>query len=110
VPLYKLARKGREVAREPRLVHIFRFAITAWEPPLVAFTVACAKGTYVRTLAHDLGQALGCGACLQSLRRTASGAFNVADAAPLDTLLACDRTALAARVIPYARAAHAPPG
>ncbi len=104
VPLYKLARKGQEVVREPRLVHIYRFVITAWAPPLVTFTVACTKGTYVRTLAHDLGQALGCGACLQSLRRTASGAFNVADAAPFDTLLAGTKDELASRVIPYAQA------
>ncbi|MBM4163008.1 MAG: tRNA pseudouridine(55) synthase TruB [Lentisphaerae bacterium] len=101
VPLYKLARKGQEVAREPRLVHIFRFAITAWVPPLVSFEVRCTKGTYVRTLAHDLGQALGCGACLHSLRRTASGSFDVAAAAPLDALLAGSKESLAARIIPY---------
>ena len=102
VPLYKLARKGQEVVREPRLVHIFRFAITAWAPPLITFEVRCTKGTYVRTLAHDLGQTLGCGACLQSLRRTASGSFDVAAAAPFDTLLAGTKDDLAARIIPYA--------
>jgi tRNA pseudouridine55 synthase len=103
VPLYKLARKGQEVAREPRLVHIFRFAITAWAPPLVAFEVRCTKGTYVRTLAHDLGQTLGCGACLQSLRRTASGSFDVAAAAPFDALLAGSKDDLAARIIPCSK-------
>lgn len=103
VPLYKLARKGQEVAREPRLTHIYRFDITDWAPPLAAITVVCTKGTYVRTLAHDLGQALGCGACLQSLRRTASGAFAVSDAVPLDTLLAGSKDDLAARVIPCTR-------
>ncbi len=106
VPLYKLARKGQEVVREPRLIHIYRFAIIGWAPPQVTFEVRSTKGTYVRTLAHDLGQALGCGACLESLRRTASGPFDVASAATLDTLLAGSKDDLAARVIPYSQAAR----
>jgi tRNA pseudouridine55 synthase len=100
VPLYKLARKGQTVAREPRLIHIYSFRLLSFTPPHAAFDVACGKGTYVRTLCHDIGQTLGCGACLHALRRTRSGKLDVADALPLDQLLALDREALAARVIP----------
>lgn len=105
VPLYKLARKGQEVERKPRFVHIYRFALTEWAPPLVSFEVLCTKGTYVRTLAHDVGQALGCGACLDALRRTRSGAFNVADAMPFEEILKLTPDQLAARVLPFARVA-----
>lgn len=104
VPLYKLARKGQEVVREPRLIHIYRYEITGWAPPLVTFVVSSTKGTYVRTLAHDLGQVLGCGACLQNLSRTVSGTFNLTDATPLSTLLQGTREDLASRVIPYTQA------
>ena len=104
VPLYKLARKGQEVERKPRFIHVYRFAITEWAPPLVTFDVDCTKGTYVRTLAHDIGQALDCGACLDALRRTRSGAFKVDDALPFDDILKLSPDQLAARVIPLARA------
>src|SRR5438874_12231317 len=75
VPLYKLARKGVEVERKSRLVHIYNFRFTGYRDPLGQFRVACTKGTYVRTLAHDLGQKLGCGAHLAALRRVTSGRF-----------------------------------
>jgi len=101
VPLYKLARKGQEVERKPRFIHIYRFVITEWAPPLVTFDVLCTKGTYVRTLAHDIGQALGCGACLDALRRTQSGGFNVRDAMPFDEVLRLSPEQLAARVLPF---------
>ena len=87
VPLYKLARKGIEVEREPRLVHIYNFRFTNYEPPLGQFKVACTKGTYVRSIAHELGQKLGCGAHLAALRRSVSGKFDVVDATPLDAVL-----------------------
>ena len=103
VPLYKLARKGQEVERKPRFVHVYRFALTEWAPPLVTFDVLCTKGTYVRTLAHDVGQTLGCGACLDALRRTQSGTFSVADATPFEEILKFTPDQLAARVLPYAR-------
>src|SRR5208282_4537119 len=77
VPLYKLARQGIEIVREPRLVHIYNFRFTGYEPPLGQFRVACTKGTYVRSIAHDLGQKLGCGAHLATLRRSVSGKFAV---------------------------------
>jgi tRNA pseudouridine55 synthase len=75
VPLYKLARKGQEVEREPRLVHVFEYELTRIAPPEIDFRVVCSKGFYVRTYAHDLGQKLGCGAHLSALRRTRSGHF-----------------------------------
>lgn len=100
VPLYKLARKGQTVERDPRLIHIYAFKLLAFTPPTVRFRVSCTKGTYVRTLAHDMGQALGCGAHLCDLRRTQSGAFSVADATPLDELLELPVGDVVARVVP----------
>jgi tRNA pseudouridine55 synthase len=100
VPLYKLARKGQEVEREPRLIHIYKFTLKNFEPPRAVFEVKCTKGTYVRTLAHDLGQRLGCGACLSQLRRTQSGNFDVSNAWKLDEILTWDRSELAAHLIP----------
>lgn len=101
VPLYKLARKGVEVPREPRLVHIYRFRFLAYTEPMAHFELACTKGTYVRTVAHEVGQKLGCGAHLAALRRTASGRFRVADALPLEQVLQLSPEQLAARVIPF---------
>lgn len=100
VPLYKLARKGVEVERKARLIHIYSFKFTRYEEPMGMFSVACTKGTYVRSLAHELGQKLGCGAHLATLRRTVSGKFDVANATPLDDLLRMPRTELVKRVIP----------
>jgi len=103
VPLYKLARKGQEVERKPRFVHVYRYEMLDWAPPQVSIAVDCSKGTYVRTLVHDVGQALGCGACLDSLRRTKSGSFNIQDALAFDDLLKLTPVELAARVIPIAQ-------
>ncbi len=83
VPLYKLARKGIEVEREPREVEIARLEILEIDLPSVTLEVDCSKGTYIRTLAHDLGQTLGCGAHLTALRRIRSGRFLEGDALPL---------------------------
>lgn len=105
VPLYKLARKGVEVEREPRLIHIYNFRFTSYEPPLGQFKIACTKGTYVRSLAHDLGQKLGCGAHLATLRRSASGKFDVADATPLDAVLQLTTAQLEKKVIPLLKLA-----
>jgi tRNA pseudouridine55 synthase len=101
VPLYKLARKGIEVEREPRLVHIYNFRFTDYRELLGAFKLACTKGTYVRSVAHDLGQKIGCGAHLAALRRSAAGKFDVADAKPLDDLLKLSVVELEQRVIPF---------
>ncbi len=101
VPLYKLARKGIEIVREPRLVHIYNFRFTSYESPLGHFKIACTKGTYVRSIAHDLGQKFGCGAHLATLRRSVSGKFDVADAMPLDAVLNLTTAELEKRVIPF---------
>ena len=105
VPLYKLARKGIEVEREPRLIHIYNFRFTEYTEPLGKFRVACTKGTYIRSLAHDLGQKLGCGAHLTTLRRSASGKFDVADALPLDAILKLTPAELEKRVMPFLKLA-----
>jgi len=105
VPLYKLARQGLEVEREPRLIHIYNFRFTEYAEPLGKFRVACTKGTYIRSLAHDLGQKLGCGAHLTALRRCASGKFEVADALPLKALLQLNDLQLEKKVIPYLKLA-----
>ena len=105
VPLYKLARKGIDVPREPRLVHIYNFRFNAYEEPCASFRVACTKGTYVRSLVHDLGQKLGCGAHLATLRRVVSGRFDVADAIEFEQLLKMSRAELEQRVIPILRLA-----
>jgi len=107
VPLYKLARKGLEVEREPRLIHIYNFRFTDYTEPFGKFKVACTKGTYVRVLAHDLGQKLGCGAHLTALRRSAAGKFDVADALTLDAVLQLSEAQLTQRVIPYLKLAVA---
>ena len=99
VALYKLARKGREVEREPKLVHIFQFDFTAYEPPVARFRVRCTKGTYVRSLAHDLGQQLGCGAHLRHLHRTRSGAFDVAESIRLEALCHLPDEELPGRIV-----------
>lgn len=87
-PLYKKARQGKIIERKPRPVEVMRFEITAVRLPEVDFAITCSKGTYIRTLAHDLGASLQNGAYLTALRRTAIGAFRVADAWELDELVA----------------------
>jgi len=77
VPLYKLARKGQEVVREPRFVRVYDYEITRFAPPEIDFRIVCSKGFYVRTYAHDIGQKLSCGAHLSALRRTRSGHFKL---------------------------------
>ena len=84
VPLYKLARQGKTVEREPRLVHVYRYSIDRIASPEIDFSVVCSKGFYVRTYVHDIGELLGCGAHLKSLRRTKSGRFEVVNAISLD--------------------------
>lgn len=105
VPLYKLARKGLEVEREPRLVHIYNFRFTNYSESRGEFRLACTKGTYVRSVAHELGQKIGCGAHLSALRRSVSGKFDVADAAPLDAILKMTTAELEKKVIPFLKLA-----
>ncbi len=86
VPLYKMARKGEEVEREPRFIRVASFELNSFTPPQLTFTLHCTKGTYVRTIAHDLGQKLGCGAPLSELRRTGSGKFTLGQCLPLEQI------------------------
>jgi tRNA pseudouridine55 synthase len=86
VPLYRLARRGEEVRREPREIEIYSLVIDRIDLPDVAFTVRCSRGVYVRTLASDLGDRLGCGAHLAELRRTASGPFELEQALTMEKL------------------------
>lgn len=88
-PLYSYARKGIEVEREPRAVTIHQLKLVRFEGIVAEFEVICSKGTYVRTLAHDIGQSLGVGACVTALRRTGSGPFGEDGLVALETLSAC---------------------
>jgi tRNA pseudouridine55 synthase len=85
-PLYRLARAGQTVEREPRTVRIERLDVLGWEPPLLSLEIACSKGTYIRSLAHDLGQAAGVGAHLAALARTAIGHLYLEEAVTLEAL------------------------
>jgi tRNA pseudouridine55 synthase len=105
VPLYKLARKGIEIPREPRLIHIYNFRFSDYQEPIGYFRLACTKGTYVRTIAHEIGGKLGCGAHLATLRRTSSGKFDVKDAAMLNDVLNLTPADLAKRVMPFLKLA-----
>jgi tRNA pseudouridine55 synthase len=88
--LYELARAGEEVERAARAVRIDLLQLSAWQPPQFTLDVTCSAGTYIRSLAYDLGERLGVGAHLAGLTRTASGAFRLEEAAALDALLAAD--------------------
>ena len=88
--LYELARKGQEVERRPRPVHIYALELLNETPPAGSsclLRVVCSKGTYVHTLCHDIGQVLGCGACMSALRRTQAAGFTLSDAVTLDQIL-----------------------
>lgn len=86
VPLYKLARKGQVIERDPRPVYVTSYEITRTALPEIDFTVNCSKGFYVRTYAHDIGEKLGCGGHLSALRRTRSGKFTLERAVSVDDL------------------------
>ncbi len=107
-PLYKLARKGQTVEREPRLVHIYDLRVLEMRLPDISIRVACSKGTYVRTLCHDVGAVLGCGAHLLHLRRIRSGNFDVKDAHRLEELLQLHRQQLPPLIIPILQLARLP--
>ena len=87
-PLYKLARQGKNVAREPRRVNVESVTLTAWKPPYFSLRIECGSGFYARSLAHDIGQSLGCGAHMTSLIRERAGEFGIEDAVSIETLIA----------------------
>src|SRR3989441_6762253 len=99
VPLYKLARQGKVVEREPRLVHVYRYSVDRIALPEIDFGVVCSKGFYVRTYVHDIGEELGCGAHLKSLRRTKSGRFDVARAISVDQIKNAPREEILSRLL-----------
>ncbi len=83
---YEMAREGEEVDLSPRIIQVYNLELLEWAPPEAVIDVYCSSGTYVRSLAHDLGESLGCGAHLVGLRRTKSGRFTLRDAVPLRKL------------------------
>jgi len=99
VPLYKLALQGKVVEREPRFVHVYRYTIDRIGLPEIDFSVVCSKGFYVRTYAHDIGEVLGCGAHLKSLRRTKSGRFDVANAITVAQIKETPREEITQRIL-----------
>src|SRR6266404_3725756 len=99
VPLYKLARQGQVVEREPRLVHVYRYAINRIALPEIDFSVVCSKGFYVRTYVHDIGDELGCGAHLKSLRRRKSGRFDVDQAISVSQIKNASREDILNRIL-----------
>ena len=105
VPLYKMARKGEEVEREPRFIRVMSFELLSFAPPKITFRLLCTKGTYVRTIAHDLGQKLGCGAHLSALRRTGSGKFDIAQCLTLEAIETMSLPEIEKRLIPIYEAA-----
>ena len=99
VALYKLARQGKTIEREPRFVHIYAHQILGVRPPEIDFRVVCSKGFYVRTYAFDIGNDLGCGAHLNALRRTKAGRFDVDMAFPAADLKTAPREAILAKLL-----------
>jgi tRNA pseudouridine55 synthase len=104
VPLYKRARRGEEVEREPRFIRVMAWDLLSLELPRLTFRLRCTKGTYVRTLAHDLGTKLGCGAHLCALRRTATDRFNVSQALTLGQIEELSLPDIEKRLIPVHQA------
>ncbi len=85
--LYELARAGKEVERQPRPITVHELTLISLDGSAARLRVHCSKGTYIRTLCHDIGQALGCGGCMAQLRRVQAGAYTAGEAVPLEALL-----------------------
>lgn len=102
--LYKLARQGQTVEREPRVIHISRFEMTSFELPKISFVVGCSKGAYIRTVAHDFGAKLGCGGHLCELRRTAVGKFRIEKANTIEELEEMSPSSLRRKLVPVHQA------
>ncbi len=88
--LCDLARKGREIQRQPREIEIFQLDCLAFDGNTARLLVRCSKGTYIRTLCKDIGEALGCGGCMEALRRVQAGEYTIEEAVPLELLLDCE--------------------
>lgn len=85
--LYELARKGIEIERKSRKVNIYKLELISWSPPHLVIEVDCSKGTYIRSLAHDIGQSLGCGGCIEKLVRSGVGNYRIEDSVSLAEFL-----------------------
>jgi tRNA pseudouridine55 synthase len=104
-PLYKLARRGEEAERALREVEIYELQVTEIDPPVLHLYIECSKGTYIRTVAHDIGEQLGCGAHLAELRRIRSGPFGLEDALAVDDIEGlAHKMKIKERMIPLSRA------
>ncbi len=104
--LYKMARKGEVVERQPRRISVHEFSVLSYDPPDAQVRVCCSSGTYVRGLCHDVGRQLGCGAILASLRRTCVGRHSVLDALPVEDFTSPD--IVRARLLPMEDALELP--
>lgn len=102
--LYKLARKGITIEREARVIHVSRFELTNFDLPHASFLVGSSKGAYIRTLAHDLGELIGCGGHLCELRRTAVGKFRIENAVTLEEIEKMSPSSLRRRLVPIHQA------
>ncbi|MGJ8651346.1 MAG: tRNA pseudouridine(55) synthase TruB [Opitutaceae bacterium] len=102
--LYKLARQGKTIEREARVIHVSRFEMTNFALPEISFVVGSSKGTYIRTLAHDLANKIGCGGHLCALRRTVVGKFSIENANTLDEIEKMSPSVLRRQLIPINQA------
>lgn len=98
--LYEIARKGGEVARQPRRIHVHELSVLGEEDGDYLLRIRCSKGTYVRTLCHDIGQRLGCGGVMTALRRTRVGSYDVRDAHSVASIASLERTDAASLLLP----------
>jgi tRNA pseudouridine55 synthase len=98
-PLYKMARRGEEVERKSKKINVYSLDLLEFDSPYIRFRVACSKGTYIRTLAHDLGGVIGCGARLEKLTRIQSGPFKLEESHKLDELLKLEKPDIVDRII-----------
>jgi len=104
VPLYKLARAGKEIRSKLRTITIYSIRLLEWRSPTLVIEVFCSKGTYIRTLAEDIGRSIGCGAHITALRRCKAGPFTLADAHTLDALEQLAEAGLDSLLVPVDQA------
>jgi len=103
VPLYKSARKGQVIERKARFIHIYEFTMTKFESPRAEFVLKCTKGVYVRTICNDVGEALGCGAHLEQLRRVQSDNMKIENATTMNEIMGMSREDLLKKLIPMSK-------
>ena len=100
---YEIVKTSSDEPRTPRLHHVYRFDVVEFAPPMVSFSIRCTKGLSIRALANDLGAALGCGASIESLRRTKAGPISIEDATPIMELVKLHPADFASKVLPMGR-------